>query len=134
MAKSDRDHATQLLEMAIRDLTALENMLDDRAFSEEVFGFHAQQGIEKALKAWISVLRLPYPKTHDLSVLIGILGEKTGTVPAQFHNLEDYTVYAVQYRYETYDREEELLDRPKVIAEVSALVERVRGIIAGLPI
>jgi HEPN domain-containing protein len=57
MAKSDKDHAKQLLEMAYKDSTALSNMLNEESFSDEVFGFHAQQAIEKALKAWISIPR-----------------------------------------------------------------------------
>jgi HEPN domain-containing protein len=40
-------------------------MLDANDFPEEVFGFHAQQAIEKTLKAWIAVRRLAYPKSHD---------------------------------------------------------------------
>jgi hypothetical protein len=42
-------------------------MLDSASFSDEVFGFHAQQTIEKALKAWIAVRGLVYPKSHDVS-------------------------------------------------------------------
>jgi hypothetical protein len=55
MEKSDADHARQLLDMANKDHSALSHMLDAAAFSDEVFGFHAQQTIEKALKAWIAV-------------------------------------------------------------------------------
>ena len=54
MAKSDKDHALQLLEMARNDHQALAHMLDAGSFSEEIFGFHAQQTIEKALKALIA--------------------------------------------------------------------------------
>lgn len=51
MGKSDKDHARQLLDMANKDHSALSHMLDSTSFSDEVFGFHAQQTIEKALKA-----------------------------------------------------------------------------------
>jgi hypothetical protein len=50
MEKSDRDHALQLIEMADRDHRALSNMLDREDFPEEVFGFHAQQTVEKSLR------------------------------------------------------------------------------------
>lgn len=59
MGKSDRDHALQLLQMARKDHQAICRMLDQEFFSEEVFGFHAQQSIEKALKAWITAKGLP---------------------------------------------------------------------------
>jgi HEPN domain-containing protein len=61
MGKSDKDHAEQLLEMARKDYSALANMLDTESFSDEVFGFHAQQAIEKSLKAWIAFCGLVYP-------------------------------------------------------------------------
>ncbi len=59
--------------MAVKDHNALAGMLDAKNFSEEVFGFHAQQTVEKALKAWIAGLGSIYPKSHDVSVLIKIL-------------------------------------------------------------
>lgn len=128
MAKSDRDHATQLLDMARRDHTALAHMLDGDVFSEEVFGFHAQQAIEKALKAWITVLHLVYPKTHDVSALVKILTGSEADLSA-FKELEDYTVFAVQYRYESYDENEEALDRATVVRETAALISHVRKIV-----
>ena len=56
---SDLDHARELLEMARGDLNALKGMLQvgdagTSLFSDEVFGFHAQQAAEKSLKAGIA--------------------------------------------------------------------------------
>jgi len=95
MGKSDHDHARQLLEMARKDHQAIAHMLDPVSFSEEVFGFHAQQSIEKALKAWITAKGLSYPKSHDVSALTKLLTE-TGEDLRLFPNLEDFTIYAVQ--------------------------------------
>ena len=53
---SDLDHARQMLAIAHRDLKALGGMLDSDIFAYEIFGFHAQQTAEKALKAWIAAL------------------------------------------------------------------------------
>ena len=108
MAKSDQDHSLRLLDMAGRDFKALTNMMDRGAFDEEVFGFHAQQAIEKTLKAWIAYLGRAYPKSHDVSALVSLLrGE--GADVEQFSQLEDFTIFAVQYRYEAYDESEERL-------------------------
>jgi HEPN domain-containing protein len=41
--------------MATKDLRALQGMLDNKTFADEVFGFHAQQIVEKSLKAWLSL-------------------------------------------------------------------------------
>ena len=48
---SDRDQAIDLLRVAERDLRALRSMLDTQAFADQVFGFLAQQALEKSLKA-----------------------------------------------------------------------------------
>jgi HEPN domain-containing protein len=131
MVKSDKDHALQLLEMAGKDLQALANMRSEKDFSEEVFGFHAQQTIEKALKAWIAARSLTYPKSHDVSILIKIL-EQAGESLTPFPDLEDYTVFAVQYRYEGYDEADEL-DREDTISKASAFLAHVKTIVENLP-
>ena len=48
------DHAESMLSIAKKDVKALRSMLDPDKFDVETFGFHAQQAMEKALKAWIS--------------------------------------------------------------------------------
>lgn len=45
-----------LLSAAYKDLRALRGMLDAHVFVDEIFGFHAQQAAEKALKAWLAFL------------------------------------------------------------------------------
>jgi HEPN domain-containing protein len=83
---SDLEHSRALLRMAQRDLNALRGMINPAVtssaslFSDEIFGFHAQQATEKCLKAWIASLGRRYPRTHDLMALIGellIAGEDT---------------------------------------------------------
>ncbi len=51
----DIETARIVLAAAERDLRALGHMGDTTAFSVEVFGFHAQQAVEKSLKAWLSI-------------------------------------------------------------------------------
>lgn len=128
MARSDKDHALLLLEMAGKDHKALANMLDGEVFEEEIFGFHAQQVIEKALKAWIATLGHIYPKSHDVSVLTTILRDASADL-SEFPDLEDFSIYAVQYRYEAYDTPEEKLDREGTISATGILVEHVRAVI-----
>jgi HEPN domain-containing protein len=130
MVKSDKDHAHQLWEMASKDHLALTNMRDVQSFAEEIFGFHAQQVIEKGLKAWIAVRRLTYPKSHDVGVLVRIL-ETAGEDLSRFSDLEDYTIFAVQYRYEAYDDAEERLHRDGVISRTGTFLSHVRRIIEG---
>ncbi len=48
---TDREDAQRMLAVAEIDLKALRNMLDSGLFEEAVFGFHAQQAVERTLKA-----------------------------------------------------------------------------------
>jgi HEPN domain-containing protein len=52
----DPEQARSLLRVARRDYRALCGMEDPAVFSNEVFGFHVQQAVEKALKAWLCCL------------------------------------------------------------------------------
>ena len=70
---SDLAHARMMLSMARKDLTALQNMVNMNAFANEIFGFHAQQAVEKALKAWLSLVDVDYPRIHDLEELLALL-------------------------------------------------------------
>ena len=64
--KKSKD-ASLLLFLAERDLKALKAMIvDTDSFSDEIFGFHAQQALEKSLKAWIASLGGEYPPIHNL--------------------------------------------------------------------
>lgn len=49
----DLEQAGNLLGAAERDYRALCGMESAETFSDEIFGFHVQQAVEKALKAWL---------------------------------------------------------------------------------
>jgi len=130
---SDIDHARALLKMAKGDLDALRGMaqpslLGAGFFSDEVFGFHAQQAVEKILKAWLSSKGERYPRTHDLMALIDSLAE-TGEEVADLRELVDLNPFAVQYRYETLDEEEEPVDRENLTRQVQRLFDKISAIV-----
>jgi hypothetical protein len=50
---ADFEHDRAILRMAHKDFNALSGMLDNAVFADEIFGFHVQQTLEKALKAWL---------------------------------------------------------------------------------
>lgn len=119
------DDARMLLELACEDLKVLGVMMDPNSAPDRIFGFHAQQAVEKALKAWLSVLGAEYPFTHSLTVLFGLIEDEVGPVPAQLRDLEALTPFAVQFRYVAYTDDEEELDRPALAAQVGGLLEHV---------
>ena len=123
------DHAQDLLHMARKDFDALRGMLDHPLFADEIFGFHAQQAIEKSLKAWLAARSVSFPLTHDLSRLLGLL-EENGSDVSTFWPLVQYTVFAVQARYEAGLMETEApIDRSAVIREVQQLLGSVARLI-----
>ncbi len=119
---ADLEQARLMLRMAHRDFNALVGMEENALFADEIFGFHVQQAVEKALKAWLCVKGSTYPLTHDLSRLFTLLEVESEDVE-KFWSLVSYTVFAVQARYEEGVAE---LDEP---IDRSLEVERVRGLL-----
>jgi HEPN domain-containing protein len=125
---SGHKEAQEMLLMARRDLKALGHMRDPALFDDAIFGFHAQQAIEKALKAWLSLRRRRYPLTHSLRALLALLEEEGGGV-GRFMHVVRYSVFAVQFRYEEAVPEVEFLDREAAIADATAVVEHVERLV-----
>jgi hypothetical protein len=115
------EHARNLLTLARKDLTALRAMGDPQFFTDEICGFHAQQAIEKTLKAWAAICGLEYPFKHDLGHLLAIL-ESAGEKVEPFWSLVEYTDFGVRFRYETLDEGDSPLDREGACAEVAGLL------------
>jgi len=128
---SDIDHAENMLSMASLDLTALKGMLNPDIFAENIFGFHAQQAIEKSLKAWISALGGTYTFIHDIEELIENLQSMNCDVSG-LQIYADYNPFAVQFRYTDYGFAEEPLDRQDTIDKIQALYDKVKEIIEGI--
>lgn len=123
---SDIENAKQLLALAEEEVAALDLMTGSEKVSTWIFGFHAQQAVEKALKAWLSIAELEYPLTHSLNVLFGLLESKVGPEITEYRDLEMLTPFAVQFRYEAYEEDEAEINRPEIIHKVGALIEYVR--------
>ncbi|OGP69034.1 MAG: hypothetical protein A2170_06225 [Deltaproteobacteria bacterium RBG_13_53_10] len=64
--------------------------------------FHAQQAVEKALKAVLFSHRIDFPLTHDIDELIDILDNAGISLPSEFSNAGILTPYAVETRYPGY--------------------------------
>lgn len=119
------EHAASMLEMARRDHDTLVATVDLAQVADSIYGFHAQQAVEKALKAWLTLRGIQYPMTHDIPRLLSLLRQSGADIDA-FQELDRFTPYAVQARYEAGDPdEEEALDRPTIVSEVEALLRQV---------
>ena len=127
---SDLEQARELLAAAERDLSALRGMGDAGIFADEIFGFHAQQAVEKSFKAWLAFLSEVYPLTHDLGELLALLRAHDDSA-SRFEGLIEYTPYAVGLRYAGAEPQRWPLDRGDVLPRVEALLERVRQLVGG---
>lgn len=103
-------------------------MMNREIFNDGIFGFHAQQAVEKALKAWLAVCGQQYPLRHDLGELLDLLSRQ-GCDIERFRELIKYTEFAVRLRYEAIDEDSPELDRNAVCAEIKLVVEHVEKII-----
>ena len=65
-----RDHTMMLMRKAAEDEAVLDAILGVETISDEIFGFHCQQAVEKLLKAWLTNQGVHYPKTRNLQALI----------------------------------------------------------------
>lgn len=126
---SDPEHARLMVQLARDDLTALEELKASQRISPAIFGFHAQQAVEKALKSWLSLLGIAYPKIHALNELFDLLEDHGVTTASSFRPLQSLTPFGVQFRYEAFARFEEELDRDEVIQQVNGLISHVKALI-----
>jgi HEPN domain-containing protein len=61
--------------------------------------FHAQQGVEKCLKAWLVEQSLSFPKTHDLESLTKLCLPTLPELAPLMNGLRFLTSFAVEIRY-----------------------------------
>lgn len=125
----DLEHARLLLRLARDDLAAMEVMATSPRISPSIFGFHAQQAVEKALKAWLSLLDVTYPRIHLLHELFNLLDDHGAATAGRFRQLQDLTPFAVQFRYEEFTVSDVNLDRHEVIRQVGGLITHVERLI-----
>jgi HEPN domain-containing protein len=64
------DLAAELLARAADDEAALRALLDVKSVTDSIVGFHAQQAVEKSLKAALASREADFPFSHDLGRLM----------------------------------------------------------------
>lgn len=101
--KQPVDLARAYLKLADRDLKAFELLIRSREIADETVGFHAQQAVEKCLKAVLAFSSIPFRKTHDLQELMDLLIDNKKTLPPNAEKLDVLNPYAVLLRYDFID-------------------------------
>ncbi|MEI6214142.1 MAG: HEPN domain-containing protein [Desulfuromonadales bacterium] len=120
--------AITMQSMAGKDLAALRGMMDVTLFADEIFGFHAQQAVEKSLKAWITLAGGIFGFTHDLEMLLMQL-KQLGVDADRFSDLIELSAFAVQFRYAELDLDDVPFDRFDTICKISELFNHVQTLL-----
>jgi HEPN domain-containing protein len=118
--KRPEELARRFLTLADRDSKAFRKLADDPEIDDEIVGFHAQQAVEKCLKAVLAKHRIEVRKTHDLHMLLDLLTRNNLPAPPMREGIETLGPFAVDLRYDLMTTEP--LDR----AQADAVVNSVR--------
>lgn len=119
-----REQALLLLRKAREDEDLLLEILNSERVSDEIFGFHCQQAAEKLLKALLADFGVDFPRTHNLRLLMDLLGDTGFHLPDELVNLDFLTPYGTLFRYENLPSRSQL-DRPAFLKMIQGLREVV---------
>lgn len=92
-----------MLESARRDCAAYQALVRNPAIHDSILGFHAQQVVEKALKAALFKHGVLVPRTHNIAQLLDVLHDSAIAAPPYADEIDSLNPYAVQARYGTLD-------------------------------
>ncbi len=113
------EEAEVLYRLAKQDRLAFQTLWANQAIELRIVGFHAQQAVEKLLKAVLVASGAIFPPTHNLLKLADLLEEQKISFPMSLITLANLNPYAVVFRYD--DREIHTLDR-RGVAEIVDVV------------
>ena len=130
------------LQATYRHLGTFQLLINHPDSYQEMYGFHAQQAVENALKAWLSAAELNYRRVHDLQEVANQVftdsNESNTPAAAQLKLLMDYTAYenpdypniknwlthyAVSYRYGGTSFRMDELDQDRFYREIDLAVQ-----------
>ena len=92
--------AAILARKATEDAVALRELEGNPEIADSILGFHAQQAIEKWLKAVLASNNVAFEYTHDLRHLIGLVEAAGLAFPLDIPEVVMFTEFAVPLRYE----------------------------------
>jgi HEPN domain-containing protein len=89
-----------LLDLAGEDEFVARSLLPIEGVTDGPLGFHAQQAVEKALKAVLAVKGVAFPYSHDLNGLLGLCRNNSIVIPEDLSEVGHLSVFAVRLRYD----------------------------------
>jgi HEPN domain-containing protein len=88
-----------LIGLAEQDALAFRKLFTDPEIHDALIGFHAQQAVEKSLKAVLSHAGVVFRRTHDIAELLDLLSDASLPTPPHAERLDELNPYAVEMRY-----------------------------------
>ncbi len=121
------EYAATLLRRARSDAAAAHVLAGSPEAGDDVVGFHAQQAVEKSLKAVLVTHGTEFPRTHDLAFLLDVATEAGITPPEGVRGAAWLTPWAAQLRY---DEGQAHLDRDAALEVADAATGWAGSVIA----
>jgi HEPN domain-containing protein len=98
--KPHLEEAALMLRMADRDIAAFNVLSRAEDIHPTIICFHAQQAVEKCLKAVLFGHRIEFRRTHDLDLLSALLAQHEVSLPLTSDQLAALSPCAVIVRYD----------------------------------
>jgi HEPN domain-containing protein len=117
----DADVPQVLLGLARDDELAAKSLLSVEGVTDAILGFHAQQAVEKSLKAVLAFREVEFPFTHDLDGLLELCQGNGIDVPEELSDVDHLSPYGVQLRYGTI--RPSVLDRDQALRWAASAVD-----------
>ncbi|MHC5058191.1 MAG: HEPN domain-containing protein [Planctomycetota bacterium] len=123
------EHVRRWLERARHDLRTAQTMLDVPDPPVDVACLHAQQRVEKCLKACLCAADVDAPRTHDLVHLLDLCVDRDARLEGLRESARALADYAVTTRYPDEWREIPVEEGRDAAAKAREAMELVRSLV-----
>ena len=123
------EEVAMLLRLADQDRLAFLTLRANPEIEMRAVGFHAQQAVEKFLKAVLVAHGKVFAPTHDLARLAQALETTGAALPVAIGALKRLNPYAVAFRYD--DRDIHTLTRDDISALVDTIASFAKTTLSG---
>lgn len=97
--RSGDDLAMLLMDKAAGDEKILFRLIDEDDIPDDGLGFHAQQAVEKMVKAVLAHHDVLYERTHNIAYLLKLLDGASIPKPDNAGELPNLSPWAAEFRY-----------------------------------
>ncbi|NLA75595.1 MAG: HEPN domain-containing protein [Deltaproteobacteria bacterium] len=111
---------------AENDLTTAEHLFKGGNLYAYAITFHAQQAVEKFLKAFLVWHQIEFRKTHDIQELLDLVSDVDVNLPESIAESANLTPYGVEYRYPGDYPDATMKDAAKALEVVRHVRDEIR--------